>query len=265
MHERGRREREVERYRNVRRHSRLDGRERAYPTGAYDANASGRLRGHAPAERAHIYAGRRSRWADRRVVDARTAPPPPLLRDRGRNRIAAHDAIERRIAAEQAAERARLEAEERERNWHRLMAGANERLIETHRAAHPALRRMPGTKRNACGATAMPQRPGTATAPRRWNGSTGRAATPTAGTRSPTRRRCPNRWTRPRRPRRSISRVTGAPMAPDTALLAGCDLRGRSLESERRPPRRACARASPDAARGLAAISIPEPAKNPCK
>lgn len=135
VHERGRWEADVERYRNVSRWSILDGRERHYPTGSYDADASGRLRVTLDAQRSHIFEGRQSRWADRQswTLDERL---PHLFREiEDRIRLAQHDDIERRIAAEQAAERARREAEERERTWHRLMAQAKQRLVETQRAA----------------------------------------------------------------------------------------------------------------------------------
>lgn len=135
VHERGRWDADVERYRSVSRWSILDGRERHYPTGPYDADASGRLRVTLDAQRSHIFDGRQSRWADRQswTLDERL---PHLFREiEERIRLARHHEIERRIAAEQTAKRARREAEEREHTWHRLIARAKERLIETHRAA----------------------------------------------------------------------------------------------------------------------------------
>ena len=130
VHERGRWEREGERYRNVSRYSFLDpDRERMYPSGAYDAEASGRLKVTLSAERARIYEGRQSRWADRQSWTLEECLPQLFREIEERTRIANNDVVERRIAAERAAERARLAADERERTWHRLMDRAGEQLL----------------------------------------------------------------------------------------------------------------------------------------
>jgi hypothetical protein len=126
-------EEEVRRYRNVSSDS-LYYRDRELPRGAYDADASGRLKLELHVPRPRIFPGRQSQWSDRQswILEDRL---PHLFREI-EERIAEADrfAEKERIAAEKAAEAARREAEERERQWKVLMDDAKHRLVETHRA-----------------------------------------------------------------------------------------------------------------------------------
>jgi hypothetical protein len=127
-------EEEVKRYRNSR--SWLWDGDRELPSGPYDAKATGELKLELFCERDWIFRGRQSRWSDRQSwrVEERL---PHLLRELAeRVTEAKRVAEEERIRAEQAAEAARREAEARERKWLKLMAQAQERLVEAHRAKH---------------------------------------------------------------------------------------------------------------------------------
>jgi hypothetical protein len=134
VHTRGSWEEEVRRYRNVSRDS-FFYRDRELPSGAYDADAMGRLRLELHSTHEWIHSGRQSRWADRQswTLEERL---PHLFREIEERVVEANRAIEeKRIAAEKAEEAARQAAEERERRWHVLMAEAEESLVESHRAA----------------------------------------------------------------------------------------------------------------------------------
>jgi hypothetical protein len=134
VHTRGFWEEEVYRYRNVSIDSSYY-RNRALPRGSYDAGATGRLKLELHASGRWIYSGRQSRWADRQswLLEERLAH---LFREIEERIVKAdHAAEQERIAAEKAAEAARQAAEERERTWHVLMRQAEERLVESHRAA----------------------------------------------------------------------------------------------------------------------------------
>jgi len=129
VHTRGPWEEEVRRYRNVSRDS-IFYRDRKLPSGAYDADASGRLKLELHSTHHWIHSGRQSRWADRQswTLEERL---PHLFREIEERIVEADYAIEqRRIAAEKADTAARLAVEERERRWHVLMAEAEEHLIE---------------------------------------------------------------------------------------------------------------------------------------
>ena len=102
------------------------------PSGAYDADAAGRLKLELHTERGWIYSGRQSRWADRAswVLEERL---PHLFREiEERIAEAEYTAERERIEAEKAAEAARRAAEERKRTWKVLMCQAEERLVESH-------------------------------------------------------------------------------------------------------------------------------------
>jgi hypothetical protein len=134
VHTRGPWEEEVRRYRNVSRDSYFY-RDRELPSGAYDADAKGRLKLELHSTHEWTHSGRQSRWADRQswTLENRL---PHLFREIEERIVEADYAIEqRRIAAEQAEEARRRAAEERERAWHALMAEAKRRLIESYRAA----------------------------------------------------------------------------------------------------------------------------------
>jgi hypothetical protein len=128
-------EEEVERYRTVSRDSSWY-RDRELPSGPYDAQASGDLKLELFCSHRWSFGGRQSRWSDRQSwrLEGRL---PHLFREIAERVVEARRVDEeRRIAAEGAAEAARREAEERERQWHRLMDQAKERLLEAHRADH---------------------------------------------------------------------------------------------------------------------------------
>jgi hypothetical protein len=134
VHTRGPWEEEVRRYRNVSRDSYFY-RDRELPSGAYDADANGRLKLELHSTNEWAHSGRQSRWADRQswTLEERL---PHLFREIEERIIEANYAIEqRRIAAERAEEAARRAADERERRWQALMAEAEEHLIGAHRAA----------------------------------------------------------------------------------------------------------------------------------
>jgi hypothetical protein len=135
VHTRGPWEEEVDRYRNVSRDSSYY-RDRKLPSGAYDADASGRLKLELFGESSWMLRGRQSRWADRQSWTLEERLPHLFREIQERIVEAERVAEERRIAAEKAAEAARREAQERERQWHVLMDRARERLLEAHRAAH---------------------------------------------------------------------------------------------------------------------------------
>ena len=128
-------EEEVERYLNVSRDSSYY-RDRELPSGPYDADASGRLKLELFGESSWMLRGRQSRWADRQSWTLEERLPHLFREIQERIVEAERIAEERRIAAAKAAEAARREAEERQRQWHVLMDRARDRLVEAHRAAH---------------------------------------------------------------------------------------------------------------------------------
>ena len=133
VHQRGPWEQEVHNYRNARSWS-LSYSDRTYPSGPYDADATGRLKLELTAERSMTLAERQWRWSDRAswMLEERL---PHLFREiEERIVIAAQAAEVQRIETERAAERARLAAEERERAWHVLMGEAKAGLIEEQNA-----------------------------------------------------------------------------------------------------------------------------------
>jgi hypothetical protein len=104
------------------------------PTAPYDADASGELKLELFCAQPWVFSGRQSRWSDRQSwrLEQRLSY---LFREIAERVVEAKRvAEEKRLAAERAAETARREAEERERQWHALMAQAKARLVETHRA-----------------------------------------------------------------------------------------------------------------------------------
>lgn len=130
---RGAWEEEVDRYRHVA-PGRFFHSDREYPTGPYDANATGRLEIAMSSARSWTYSGRQSRWGDRQswILEERL---PHLFREVEARRVHARRTEEQeRIRAEKAAEQARIAAEERERRWHVLMDQARARLLDEHRA-----------------------------------------------------------------------------------------------------------------------------------
>jgi hypothetical protein len=97
----------------------------------FDADASGRLKLTLFGGHPYASGGRQSNWADRQswTLESRL---PHLFREIAERVVEAKRVSEeRRIAAELAAQEERREAEERE--WHRLMARAGERLVEADR------------------------------------------------------------------------------------------------------------------------------------
>jgi hypothetical protein len=79
---------------------------------------------------------RQWRWGDRAswTLEERL---PHLFREIEERIVIAKEATEiQRVEAERAAERARLAAEERERNWLVLIEQAKHQLVEQHRAKH---------------------------------------------------------------------------------------------------------------------------------
>jgi hypothetical protein len=127
-------EEEVRRYRNVSADS-FFYRDRELPRGAYDANATGRLKIELHAQRPWVFAGRQSQWSDRQSWTLEERLPHLFREIEERIAEANRVAEQERIAAEQAAETARREAEERERQWNVLMNDAKHRLVESHRAS----------------------------------------------------------------------------------------------------------------------------------
>jgi len=133
VHPRGVWEEEVRRHRNVSSESSFY-RNRTFPRGPYDADATGRLRLELLAGNSMTFAERQWRWGDRAswMLEERL---PHLFREIEERIVIAKEATEvQRIEAERAAERARLAAEERERNWLVLMDQAKQKLVEAHRA-----------------------------------------------------------------------------------------------------------------------------------
>lgn len=132
VHPRGAWEEEVRRYRNVSSESSFY-RDRTFPRGAYDADATGRLRLELLAG-SLSFAERQRRWGDRAswMLEERL---PQLFREIEERIVIAKEAAEvQRVEAERAAQRARVAAEERERKWLVLMDRAKEKLVEEHRA-----------------------------------------------------------------------------------------------------------------------------------
>ncbi len=135
VHPRGTWEEEVHRYRNVSSDWSFY-RDRPFPKGPYDADATGRLELELLAGSSLSFAERQRRWGDRAswMLEERL---PHLFREIEERIVIAKESAEvARIEAERAAERARLAAEERERKWLVLMDQARERLVEQHRAEH---------------------------------------------------------------------------------------------------------------------------------
>ncbi len=133
VHPRGAWEREVHHYRNVSSESSFY-RDRPFPRGPYDADATGRLRLELLPESSMTFAERQWRWGDRSswTLEERL---PHLFREIEERIVLAKEAAEvQRIEAEEDAERARRAAEERERQWLVHMEQAKERLVEEHRA-----------------------------------------------------------------------------------------------------------------------------------
>ncbi len=126
---------EVKHYRNVSRDSYLY-RGRELPSGPYDADATGRLKLELHDEAWWIHRGRQSRFADRQSWTLEDRLPHLLREIEERIVDAQRHTEEERIKAEKAAEAAKRQAEEREHQWHLLMAQAKERLIEKHRVTH---------------------------------------------------------------------------------------------------------------------------------
>lgn len=135
VHARGPWEAEVDHYRNVSDDSPFWG-DRKIPRGPYDADANGRVNLTLHSARGWSLSGRRSRFGDRQswTLESRL---PHLFKEIEERviELRAQDAAQK-IKAGREAEAARIAAEDRERQWHVLMAQAHERLIEEHRAAH---------------------------------------------------------------------------------------------------------------------------------
>jgi hypothetical protein len=133
VRQRGPWEQHVHHYRNVRAdHSFWRGRE--LPRGPYDKDATGKL-SLALSREDRWFGGRQGRWSDRQswTLEERL---PHLFREIEARIIHARRMREQeRLRAEEAAERARRDAEERERTWRDLMATAHERQIEDDRIA----------------------------------------------------------------------------------------------------------------------------------
>ena len=108
---------------------------RDYPSGPYDAGATGELNLQLTVRRDWIFRGHQSNWGDRASwkLEDRLAHVFREIEER----IAKADRVEEeeRIAAEKRADEERRAAEERERQWHVLMDRARKRLVETQRAA----------------------------------------------------------------------------------------------------------------------------------
>lgn len=124
-------EQQVHHYRNVRPDDYF-WRDRELPRGAYDKDATGELTLALSCE-GNWFAGRQGRWSDRRswTLEERL---PHLFREIEARIIHARRMREQeRIRAEDAAERARRDAEERERAWRELITTARGRLVEDHR------------------------------------------------------------------------------------------------------------------------------------
>jgi hypothetical protein len=135
VHHRGMWEEEVRRYRNVSSQS-IFYTNRALPRGPYDAGATGQLRLELLTSGSMTISERQWRWGDRAswTLEARL---PHVFREIEERIVIAKETAEiQRVEAERAAERARLAAEERERQWLVLMDQAKDRLVEEHRAKH---------------------------------------------------------------------------------------------------------------------------------
>jgi hypothetical protein len=132
VHRRGPWEEEVRRYRNYTPFFR----ERPVPTGPYDQDATGELELSIDVTPDGGFDGRQSRWSDRQSWTLEERLPHLFQEIAMRVVLAERHAVRQRNAAERAAEAAQCAKEERERQWHALMAQARERLIEDHRAAH---------------------------------------------------------------------------------------------------------------------------------
>lgn len=132
VHRRGPWEHEVRRYRNYTRFLR----ERPVPTGPYDKDATGELELAISVTPGGGFDGRQRCWGDRQSWTLEERLPHLFQEIAVRIVLAERHAVRQRIAAERAAEAARRAKDERERQWHALMADARDRLIEDHHAAH---------------------------------------------------------------------------------------------------------------------------------
>jgi hypothetical protein len=126
-------EQQVHHYRNVRPDDYF-WRDRELPRGPYDKDATGKLTVALSCD-GGWFAGRQGRWSDRQswTLEERL---PHLFREIEARIIHGQRMREQeRIRADETAERARSDAEERERAWLDLMAIARERLTDDHRIA----------------------------------------------------------------------------------------------------------------------------------
>lgn len=133
VHLRGAWEEQVHRYRSADPNS-YWWRDRVIPRGPYDQGATGQLTVALACE-GRWFEGRQGRWSDRQswTLEERL---PHLFREIEARIIHARRMQEQeRIRAEEAAERARREAEQLERTWNAHMATARERLTEDHHRA----------------------------------------------------------------------------------------------------------------------------------
>jgi hypothetical protein len=133
--ERGRWDEEVERWRDADRYWSTHEGGREYPSGPYDAGATGELNLHLGTGRHDIFQGHQSNWGDRASWRLESRLPYVIREIEERVVKARRVEEEERIAAERRAEEERKAAEERERRWQLLMERARQRLIETRRAA----------------------------------------------------------------------------------------------------------------------------------
>ena len=108
---------------------------RDYPSGPYDADATGELGLHLGVNRDWIFRGHQSNWGDRASWQLEERLPHVFREIEARIVKADRAEEEERIAAEKRAEEERRAAEERERRWHLLMDRARSSLVETQRAA----------------------------------------------------------------------------------------------------------------------------------
>jgi hypothetical protein len=123
----------VRRYRGVDRDSPWY-RDRDLPSGPYDATATGRLVIELYSERSWIHRGRQSRWGDRHSWSLEDRLPHLFREIEDRvSEVERSDEAER-VAAEEAAAAAVRQAQERERQWRRLMDEARQHLAHAQRA-----------------------------------------------------------------------------------------------------------------------------------
>lgn len=131
---RGEWEAEVKRYRrDVREWPRFSGEP---PARSYDGGAEGALTLALVIERDWRFRGRQSRWSDRSSWTLEERLPHLFVEIEERALEGARIDDEERRVAEVEAERQQRERAEREKQWNNLMAQAQDRLIESHRAAY---------------------------------------------------------------------------------------------------------------------------------